>query len=153
MLSLGLYIPMWFGLTWSEMRVERKDVQMLPLGHALSMLIPGWNAWQAWRHFRVIDALVSSAVPRMRVDATSGAIGLVIWWLTFTHYSSDPVFLVLDAIELLAGTIVVLYGQRGLNAYWAAHGAEERVLETDMIALAVASLYLIVTIIGFVSSP
>jgi hypothetical protein len=60
---------------------------------------------------------------------------------------------VLDAIELLAGTIVVLYGQRGLNAYWAAHGAEERVLETDMIALAVASLYLIVTIIGFVSSP
>ena len=144
---------MWFGLTWSEMRAERKDEQMLPLGHALSVLIPGWNAWQAWRHFRVIDALVSSAVPRMRVDATSGAIGLVIWWLTFTHYSSDPVFLVLDAIELLAGTIVVLYGQRGLNAYWAAHGAEERVLETDMIALAVASLYLIVTIIGFVSSP
>ena len=126
---------------------------MFPLGHALSMLVPGWNAWQAWRHFRIIDALVSTAVPRMRVDATSGAIGLVIWWFTFTHYSSDPLFLVLDAIELLAGTMVVLYGQRGLNAYWAAHGGDERLLETDIVALGIAALYLIVTIIGFVSGP
>lgn len=144
---------MWFGLTWSEMRGERKDDQMFPLGHALSMLVPGWNAWQAWRHFRIIDALVQTAVPRMRVDATSGAIGLVIWWLTFTHYSSDPLFLVLDTIELLAGTLVLIYGQRALNAYWAAHGGEERLLETDLIALGIASLYLVVTITGFLSGP
>ena len=153
LLSLGLYIPIWFGLTWSEMRSESKDDQMLPLGHALSMLIPGWNAWQAWRHFRMIDALVSSAVARMRVDATSGAIGLVIWWLTFTHYSSDPIFLALDTIELLAGTAVIVYGQRGLNAFWATRGAEERVIETDLIALALAAVYLVITILGFLTGP
>lgn len=150
-LSLGLYIPIWFGLTWSEMRAESHDEQMMPLGHAISMLVPGWNAWQAWRHFKAIDALVVRAVPRFRVDATSGAIGLVIWWLTFTHYSSDPLFLVLDTIELFAGTMVVVYGQRGLNAYWAAHGAEERLVESDLIALALASVYLVITIIGFFS--
>lgn len=153
MLSLGLYVPIWFGLTWSELRGETTDEQKLPLGHALSMLVPGWNAWQAWRHFRAIDALVASAVPRLRVDATSGAIGLVIWWITFTHYSSDPIFLALDAVELLAGTAVIVYGQRALNAYWAARGGDERLLETDLIALGLASVYLVITIIGFLSPP
>ncbi len=150
-LSLGLYLPIWFGLTWSEMRGETHDEQMLPLGHALSTLIPGWNAWQAWRHFRVIDQLLGSAVPRARVDPMSGAIGLIIWWLTFTHYSSDPIFLALNAVELFAGTMVVLYGQRALNAYWASRGAEERVTEADLIALGLASVYMLFTIVGFLS--
>src|SRR5205823_5940317 len=50
-LTFGLYLPIWFGLTWSEMRRETEDTRMFPLGHALSTLVPGWNAWQAWRHF------------------------------------------------------------------------------------------------------
>lgn len=134
------------------MREETGDEQMLPLGHAFSALIPGWNAWQAWRHFRAIDSLLSKSVPRARVDPASAAIGLVIWWLTFTHYSSDPLFLVLDTVELMAGTMVVVYGQRGLNAYWAAaHGAEEHVGETDLIALALATVYMVMTVIGFLT--
>jgi hypothetical protein len=150
-LSLGAYVPIWFGLTWSELRKERNDDQMYPLGHALSTLIPGWNAWQAWRHFRAIDALLEGK-GQGRVDATSAALGLVIWWLTFTHYSSDPLFLVLDALELLAGSAVVLYGQRAMNLYWASKGGEERVLETDLIALGVVVTYAVFTIIGFLST-
>jgi len=146
-------VPIWFGLTWSEMRKETGDDQMLPLGHALSTLIPGWNAWQAWRHFRVIDVLVRKTAPGARVDAASAALGLAIWWLTFTHYSSDPLFLALDAIELVAGTAVLVYGQRGLNRYWGAKGGEERVLETDLIALAIAGTYAVFTIVAFLSAP
>jgi hypothetical protein len=150
-LTLGLYVPIWFGLTWSEMRKEKSDDQMFPLGHALSILVPGWNAWQTWRHFTVIDALGSS-VTRARVDALSGTIGLVIWWLTFTHYSTEPLFVALDGIELLAGTAVVVYGQRALNGYWASKGGEERLLETDIFALAAAMTYAIFTLIGMLTA-
>jgi len=145
-------VPIWFGLTWSEMRRETKDENMVPLGHALSTLVPGLNAWQAWRHFRLIDALLEKAGRPERVDATSGALGLVIWWVTFTHYSSEPLFLVLDAIELLAGTAVVVYGQRGLNAFWASRGGEERITQTDVVVLAIAGIYALFTVIGFLSA-
>ena len=144
-------MPIWFGLTWSEMRKETGNDQLFPLGHALSMLVPGWNAWQAWRHFRAIGTLLEPVARDIRVDATSAALGLVIWWLTFTHYSSDPLFLMLDTIELVAGTAVVVYGQRALNRYWEARGGAERVVETDLIALALAGTYALVTIIWFLS--
>lgn len=150
-LTLGLYVPIWFGLTWSEIRLETRDGTKLPLGHAISMLVPGWNAWQAARHFHAVDALLATAPRAGRVDGTSAAVGVVIWWLTFTHYSSDPMFLVLDAAELIAGTAVVVYGQRALNTYWASRGGEERVLDTDLIALAVAATYAVITVLGFLS--
>ena len=153
LLTLGAYVPIWFGLTWDELRRESGDQRMQPLVHALSTLIPGWNAVTAWRHFRAIDALLEKAGKTPRVDATSAAIGLVIWWLTFTHYSSEPLFLALDAIELLAGTAVVVYGQRALNTFWATRGAEERVLETDLMAIGVAVVYSLFTLAQFFSTP
>jgi hypothetical protein len=143
---------MWFGLTWGELRRESGDGSLQPLGHALSTLIPGWNAVIAWRHFRAIDALLEKAGRPARVDATSAAIGLVIWWLTFTHYSSDPLFLALDTIELIAGTAVVVYGQRALNSFWESRGAEERVLETDLAALGVALVYSLFALASFFSA-
>ncbi len=152
-LSLGAYIPIWFGLTWAEMRRENGDVRMAPLAHALSLFVPGYNAWQAHRHFRGIDALLERSGATRRVDATSGALGLAIWWITFTHYSSEPLFIVLDAIELIAGTAVVVYGQRALNVLWAARGAEERIVETDWFALAAAGSYALLTVVGFLTGP
>jgi hypothetical protein len=150
-LTLGLYVPIWFGLTWSEMRRDRGEDQMWPLGHALSILVPGWNAWQTWRHFRLVDSL-GSAAARPRVDAMSATIGLAIWWLTFTHYATDPLFIALDAIELLAGTAVVVYGQRALNGYWASKGGDARLRETDIFALAAAVTYAVFTVIGMLTA-
>lgn len=144
-------MPIWFGLTWSELRKETGDDQLYPLGHAISILVPGWNAWQAWRHFRAIAAVAAPVTREVRVDATSAAIGVVIWWLTFTHYSSEPLFLLLDAVELAAGTAVVAYGQRALNRFWEAKGGEQRVLDTDLVALAVAGTYALVTLIGLLT--
>lgn len=153
MLSLGAYLPIWFGLTWAELRRENKDASYMPLGHALGTLVPGVNVVLAWRHFRVVDDMLQKARVPARVDPMSAAIGIVIWWLTFTHYSTEPLFIVLDAVELLAGTAVVLYGQRALNAYWASRGGEERVLETDLLALAVVVTYALVTFAGVLVGP
>jgi hypothetical protein len=153
LLTLGAYVPIWFGLTWAELRRETKDQTMNPLGHALMTLVPGLNVTVVWRHFKAINLFLERSGIAIRLDPMSGAIGIIIWWLTFTHYASDPVFLTLDAIELIAGTAVVTYGQRALNAAWATRGAEERVLETDLMALAAAGTYALVTIIGFLSAP
>ena len=145
-------MPIWFGLTWAELRRETKDQTMNPLGHALLTLVPGLNVTLVWRHFKAINAFLERTGVPIRLDPMSGAIGVIIWWLTFTHYASDPVFLALDAIELAAGTAVVIYGQRALNAAWASGGAEERLLETDLMALAVAGTYGLFTIVGFLSA-
>lgn len=146
-------MPIWFGLTWAELRRETKDETMNPLGHALLTLVPGLNVTLVWRHFKVINAFLERTGVPMRLDPMSGAIGIIIWWLTFTHYASDPVFLALDAIELAAGTAVVVYGQRALNAAWTSRGAEERVLQTDLMALAIAGTYALFTIVGFLAAP
>jgi len=153
LLTLGAYVPIWFGLTWAELRRETKDQTMNPLGHALMTLVPGLNVTLVWRHFKAINLFLERSGIAIRLDPMSGAIGIIIWWLTFTHYASDPVFLTLDAIELIAGTAVVTYGQRALNAAWASRGAEVRVLETDLMALAAAGAYALFTVIGFLSAP
>ncbi len=125
---------------------------MSPLGHALSLFVPGYNAWQVHRHFAAANVLLEKAGVSTRVDPLTAAIGLLIWWLTFTHYAADPLFLALDAIELAAGAAVVVYGQRGLNALWAAHGAEERLLESDRLALAAAAAYALITVMALLAS-
>jgi hypothetical protein len=142
-------VPIWFGLTWLELRRETGDERMMPLGHALATLVPGLNAWIAWRHVSAINALAAKAGVGVHADPLSAAIGITIWWLTWTHYSSDPLFLALDAIELVAGTAVVVYGQRGLNAFLSTRGVEERIVQTDVIALAVAGTYALFTVVTF----
>ena len=155
-LSIGVYIPIWFGLTWAELRRERRDATMSPLGHALSLFVPVFGVWQAYRHFRVLDSMLRAVDKTRGVDAVTAAIGTGIWWLTFTHYSLDPIFMLLDAVELAAGTAVVVYGQRALNAYWRARPGpevQERVTELDWMALAIAASYALLTIVGFLGAP
>lgn len=154
-LSLGAYVPVWFGLTWAEIKRETRDETMSPLAHALSIFVPIYGVWQAHRHFASLDALVRRVDPARGVDPLTAAIGTGIWWLTFTHYSTDPIFVALDAIELLAGTAVVVYGQRALNGYWRARPGppiEERVTELDWLILGLtisfAFLTLLTTLIG-----
>lgn len=155
-LSLGAYIPIWFGLTWAELKHETGDTRMLPLAHALSIFVPVYGLWQAHRHFTLLDTLLRKVDPTRGVDPFSAAIGTGLWWLTFTHYSAEPIFLALDSIELVAGTAVVVYGQRALNAYWAARPGtpvEERMTDIDRLVLWLAILYAVLTVIGVLMAP
>ena len=52
----------------------------------------------------------------------------------------------LNLIELAAGTAVVVFGQRALNAYWAARPgppADARILQTDWFALGMAAAFFV----------
>jgi hypothetical protein len=155
-LSLGIYLPLWLGFTWAELRRETGDLRMQPLGHALSVFVPGYGYWQVYRHFALIASRLERLGVKSKVDPFSAMIGVVLWSLTFFHYSTEPIFVALDMIELLAATGVVVYGQRALNEYWHARPGpevEERVLPTDWIAVAFAGAYFLSWILAYATTP
>ena len=64
--------------------------------------------------------------------------------------------MIMDGVELLAGTAVVVYGQRALNAYWRARPGppvDERVVDTDWLALAAAATFFALQLVGYLSGP
>jgi hypothetical protein len=155
-LSLGIYLPLWLGFTWAELRRETGDQRMQPLGHALSVFVPGYSYWQVYRHFALIGSLLERVGAKNKVDPFSAALGVVVWSITFLHYSTEPIFVALDMIELIAATGVVVYGQRALNEYWRARPGpevEERVLSTDWIAVALAGAYFLSWILAYATTP
>jgi hypothetical protein len=155
-LSLGIYLPLWLGFTWAELRRDTGDQRMQPLGHALSVFVPGYGYWQVYRHFALIGAGLERLGANNKVDPFSATIGVVLWSITFLHYSAEPIFVALDMVELLAATGVVVYGQRALNEYWRAHPGievEQRVLPTDWIAVGLAAAYFLSWILAYVTAP
>jgi hypothetical protein len=129
---------------------------MQPIWHGLSVFVPGYGYWQVYRHFALIGSGLERLGVKGKVDPLSATIGVVVWSVTFLHYSGDPIFVALDTIELLAATAVVVYGQRALNEYWRARGAakvEERVLPTDWIALGLAAAYFLSWILAYATTP
>jgi hypothetical protein len=155
-LSLGIYLPLWFGFTWAELRRETGDQRMLPLGHALSIFIPGYGYWQVYRHFALIGSGLERLNATTRVDPLSATIGVVVWSVTFLHYSIEPIFMALNAIEIVAATAVVVYGQRALNEYWRARPGppvEQRVVSTDWFAVGMAAAYFFSWVLTYVTTP
>jgi hypothetical protein len=117
--------------------------------------VPAYGLWQAYQHFALIDTLRRKVDPQHGVDALTGAIGTGIWWLTFTHYSGDPIFVALDAIELAAGAALVVYGQHALNGYWRSRPGppvHEHITELDIVALLIAGSYALLTFVGAVTA-
>jgi hypothetical protein len=154
--SLGVYLPIWIGFTWSELRRENGDERMRPVWHALSLFVPGYGYWQVYRHFSYIGERLVRVGASMRVDPISATLGVVVWSLTFFHYSTELLFALLDGVELAAGTAVVVYGQHALNTFWRTRPGppvEERVLDTDWLALAVAGVYFVLALMSYASGP
>jgi len=155
-LSLGIYLPIWLGFTWAELRRETGDQRMQPLWHALSLFVPGYGYWQVYRHFALIASGLERVGVKSMVDPFSATLGVVLWSLTFLHYSAEPIFVALDMFELLAAAGVVFYGQRALNEYWRVRpGPEvaERMLPTDWVAVALAGAYFLSWIVAYVTTP
>ena len=154
-LSVGVYLPIWLGLSWAELRRETKDERMSPLWHALSLFVPGYGYWQVFRHFTLLGGLLAKVNAPRRVDAFSATIGTVLWSFTWLHYSTEPLFVVLDVVELAAATGVVVYGQRALNDYWRSRPGDpvdERVLETDWFAIAAAAVYFVAILFSYATA-
>ena len=129
---------------------------MQPFAHGVSIFIPGYGTWQAYRHFALIGQLLTKVGSPLKLDPSTAALGTTIWWVTWLHYSGEPIFVVLNVIELIAGTAVVVFGQRALNAYWTIRPgkpAEGRLLQTDWFALGVAAAYFVLISITNAAAP
>ena len=155
-LSYGIYVPVWFGFSWAELRRDISDENMQPAAHGASIFIPGYGTWQAYRHFALIGQVLAKVGSSVKVDPTTAALATTVWWVTWLHYSNEPLFVVLNLIELIAGTAVVVFGQRALNAYWAVRPgppAEGRMLQTDWFALGMAAAFFVFITITNVAAP
>ncbi|TMG52401.1 MAG: hypothetical protein E6H89_06130 [Chloroflexi bacterium] len=155
-LSYGIYVPIWFGFSWAELRRDTSDETMFPAAHGASIFIPGYGTWQAYRHFALIGALLAKIGAPLKVDPSTAALATTVWWVTWLHYSNEPLFVVLNVIELVAGTAVVVFGQRALNAYWAARPgppADDRVLQTDWFALGMAAAFFVFITVSNALAP
>src|SRR5215207_11023344 len=53
--TLGLYWPIWFAQTWSELKRVVRDPGMSPVWHGLSLAVPIYNLFRVHAHFRTIN--------------------------------------------------------------------------------------------------
>jgi hypothetical protein len=49
--TFGVYLVIWVGVTWSEMKRELRDEGMRPVWHALGLLVPIYNSFGCTRTF------------------------------------------------------------------------------------------------------
>ena len=88
---------------------------------------------------------------KILAEVLSAGLLPTAWVYRLNSTIGEPLFQLFNLIEWTAGAAVVAYGQRGLNAYWASRGGEERVLETDLFALAIAGTWGLLSLIGMLT--
>ena len=71
-----MYLPIWLGFTWAELKRETGDERMRPVGHAFSLFVPGYGYWQVHRHFRLIRDVLARAGGTAKVDPLSATLGV-----------------------------------------------------------------------------
>ena len=78
-LSYGIYVPLWFGFSWAELRRDSADDTMQPAAHGASIFIPGYGTWQAYRHFALIGQLLTRVGSPLKVEPSTAALATTVW--------------------------------------------------------------------------
>jgi hypothetical protein len=138
--SLGFYVPIWLGLTWSEMKRELRDDGMTPVWHGLAAFVPVYDLYRLHAHFTCINRTLGRApnVPSARAKRVVLAAGVaaivvgpgylplfaLIWQVPPRLGLGSPVIWALIGFyaPIISGLIVfgaiAGYGQAALNRYW-----------------------------------
>jgi len=129
--TLGLYLVVWAGLSWAEIKRERNDPRMHPFWHSLTLVVPVYNLFRIHAHFRAIQELrAQQALP----PVIAPAIAVICWALANGVDSqvsrvdtfSVPLGIAMDFLGSLLCLVVVVGGQMALNGYWQSWRAEGR---------------------------
>ena len=127
LLTFGLYLPVWMGLTWSKMKSVFKDPRMYPVWHGLSAMVPiyGWFRFHA--HCTAINYVTESGGGTAMVRPgwavlgviAGGAVGGVSGW------TSGGLFILLWILSAALVGGALAHAQAGLNAYRRSQSVEE----------------------------
>jgi hypothetical protein len=122
LLTFGLYIPIWLGITWSEMKRERHDPTMYPWWHALASFVPlyGWQRFYA--HYEMMASLPWPRGTYTTVQSLPAVLGLIAGNI-LTQVGRQvpgpwPAKVVLTLASLVVTAVVLRHGQSCLNDYW-----------------------------------
>src|SRR2546430_17538248 len=81
-LSTGIYVPLWFGLSWTELRRETANERMQPAWHALSIFVPGYGSWQVYQHFPTIPLALGPLPGTPKIHPLSPTNGTPRWFFS-----------------------------------------------------------------------
>ncbi len=123
--TLGLYFPVWMGVTWSEMKRELHDERMHPFWHALSYFVPLYGLFRVHAHCAAVRAMLQVAESPRTVDPWEVLLGVMwqmgmVYLLIFYFAPNDPFKPLLWLSVGAASAVATAYVQAGLNAYWLA---------------------------------
>lgn len=170
LLSLGSYLLVWFGQSWSELKKVARDPGMSPFWHALTLAVPLYNLFRIHAHFRTIReqravvGLPPSLAPGLAVAAAilgsaaftvSNRLDRLILANSYRYSPADIVGVeIVSTIIALVGAIitgaVVAAGQRGLNGIWATAGSPHRASAGEWVAILILAALWGLVILGYI---
>ena len=119
--SFGIYLPIWFGQTWSELKRIVRDPGMSPIWHSLYLFVPLYNLDRIHAHFRTINAQSAPrAMPRKMAPWIAVTVALVAIFVQRTSgsaYDSVTALVIIAVAALLLGAVFAI-GQSELNSLW-----------------------------------
>jgi hypothetical protein len=117
----NLYLLLWMGLTWAQLKRALQDDSMHPWWHALTPLVPIYGLFQIHAHFALIRDVLSSSGSLVRVHAGRSLVGVMVSFaigsaLNRTEAEGVAYLLGTGVAGLLTAAALV-HAQAGLNAY------------------------------------
>ncbi|TVR72443.1 MAG: hypothetical protein EA415_09765 [Sphaerobacteraceae bacterium] len=120
--TFGLYLFIWTGVHWAEMKRQLKDERMYPVWHALAITVPIYCYFRLHSNYRVMNELLATTSSPFR---TRPMLVLGTFLMASLLLAVPMEDIVIQSLNLAAvvGAIswILHHGQTGMNAYWEAN--------------------------------
>lgn len=143
--SLGFYLPVWYGQSWSELKRIVRDPGMSPFWHALTLYVPIYSWFRMHSHFSLINEQSALRSLPVGVGAAAAVSGIIAGSALSTVF-----------IGVFLTAAVMVSGQRALNRIWEREfgsASQRRACLGEWVAVLVLPILLVATIAALVSSP
>jgi len=152
--TFGLYLLWWIGASWAEMKRELRDEGMHPFWHAVSMIVPIYGQFRVHAHYATINTMLAAAGASLRLRPGAMVVLVVLFGVLNRIVREDipaVVWVPLALVATACAAVMVVHGQRGLNAYFQSlpdRTVTPRVHPIEWIVIVVGAIFWILVLIG-----